>query len=300
MNTKQLQYVLQLTKSGSFSQAAQELCVSQPALSKQIQSLEKELGVRLFNRDASGLMLTAAGEQFVWQAKELVYRQEQLERSMERFRTGQDGRLVIGVSPFRSLYLLPEVLKRVKDRFAGIRIDLHECTSGVLRREVAEGKYDFAIVNLPVDQSVLDVTPIEADTLVLAVPKRFLPLLPAAQDEELPQIDLADCEKLPFVVISPAQEMRKLFDRLCAYADIHPNIAMEVVGITTAWAMTRAGIGATLLPLQFVKNEVFDIDVALFTIKGNLYTRQPVIVTRRDQSLSESAKYAIELLTGTE
>lgn len=64
--------------------------------------------------------------------------------------------------------------------------------------------------------------------------------------------------------------------------------------------MTRAGIGATLLPLQFVKNEIFNIDVALFTIKGNLYTRQPVIVTRRAQPLSESAKYAIELLTGKE
>jgi len=298
MNSKQLQYVIQLSKSRNFSQAAQVLQLSQPALSKQIMSLEKELGVKLFDRDSTPLTLTPAGEEFVRSAQELIYKEEQLNRTMERYRSGQAGRLVIGISPFRSLYLLPEVLKKVKQRFPGVQIDLHEYASGILRKDAAEGKYDFAIVNLPVNESVLDATPIEQDTLVLAVPKQLLHLLPSVPEGDLSQIDLADCKDLPFIVISQAQEMRKLFNRLCARAEIHPGIAMEVVGVTTAWAMMRAGIGATLLPLQFVKNEIFDVDVALFTIKDNIYTRQPVIVVRRGQRLSESAQYAIDLLTG--
>lgn len=298
MNAKQLQYVIELSKTRNFSQAAQVLQVSQPALSKQILALEKELGVKLFDRETNPLTLTPAGEVFVREARELVYKQEQLSRSMERYRTGQEGRLVIGVSPFRSLYLLPEVLKKVKDRFPGIQIDLHEYASNILRREAAEGKYDFALVNLPVDESVLEATAIEPDTLVLAVPKAMLPLLPTVPEGELPQLRLADCKKLPFVVVSQSQELRRLFNRLCALGDVHPDIAMEVVGVTTAWAMTRAGIGATLLPLQFVKNEVFDIDVALFTIADNIYIRQPAIVMRRGQQISECAQYAIDLLTG--
>ncbi len=296
MNSKQLQYVIQLSKSRSFSCAARELNLSQPALSKQILSLEKELGVKLFDRESTPLKLTPAGESFVRDARQLVYKEEQLIRSMERYRTGQEGRLVIGISPFRSLYLLPDVMKKVKQQYPGIQIELHEYASSILRREVAEGKYDFAVVNLPVDESVLDVVPIEADTLVLAVPKKYLPLLPKIPEGDLPEIDLADCKALPFVVVSQSQEMRRLFNRLCARADIHPNIAMEVVGVTTAWAMTRKEIGATLLPLQFVKNEIFDIDVALFTIKDNAYIRQPAIVSRRGQKPTECAKYAMELL----
>ena len=170
MNPKQLQYVIELSKTRNFSQAAQALQVSQPALSKQILALEKDLGVKLFDRETNPMTLTPAGEVFVRDARELVYKQEQLSRCMERYRTGQEGRLAIGISPFRSLYLLPEVLKKVRDRFPGIQIDLHEYASGILRREAAEGKYDFAVVNLPVDESVLDATPIEPDTLVLAVP----------------------------------------------------------------------------------------------------------------------------------
>lgn len=295
MNSKQLQYVIRLSKVRNFSQAAQQLNMSQPALSKQILSLEKELGVKLFDRDSSPLTLTPAGEVFVRDAQELIYKEEQLSRTMERYRSGQAGRLVIGISPFRSVYLLPEVLKKVKEKFPGVQIDLHEYASGILRKEAAEGKYDFAIINLPVNESLLDVTPIEQDTLVLAVPKQLLSMLPAGVNGE---IDLADCEKLPFIVVSQTQELRKLFHRLCDRAEIHPNITMEVVGVTTAWAMMRAGIGATLLPLQFIKNEVFDVDVALFTLKGNMYTRQPVVVVRRGQKLSDCAQYAIDLLTG--
>jgi DNA-binding transcriptional LysR family regulator len=74
---------------------------------------------------------------------------------------------------------------------------------------------------------------------------------------------------------------------------------MEVVGLTSAWAMARAGIGATILPLQFVDSDSFDKNVKLFSIKDNTFTRQPAIVTRRGQYLPEYAKYAISLLTGT-
>ena len=220
-------------------------------------------------------------------------------RSLERYKSGEKGRLTIGISPFRSLYLGPKLVKAIKKRFPGVQICLHETNSTQIRKEIAEGKYDFAIANLPVDESVLDVMPLNPDTLVLAVPSKMLPLLAELTDDsDLAEISFSSCRDLPFIVVSPAQEMRQLFDKLCAKAGFHPSIAMEVNGVTTAWAMAAAGIGATLLPLQFAREETFaKEDIALFRLEDELFQRQPAIITRRGQYISEYAAYAIQFLT---
>lgn len=298
MNARQLQYAILLSQQLSFSQVAEQLNISQPALSKQILSLEQELGVKLFDRSSSPLSLTPAGAFFVEEAKLLLHRQTQLLHSMERFRSGEEGRLVIGITPFRSLYLIPDVVRQVQQKYPGIQIVLHESGSDRLRKEAIEGKFDFAVVNLPVDESVLDVTPLEPDVLVLAVPAAMAASLPACTSgDPCPELDFSLCRDLPFVVVGQSQDMRQLFDRLCARACIHPHIAAEVVGITTAWAMANAGIGAALLPLQFVRSRFFDKNLVLYRVKDTEYVRRPAVIVRHGQHLPEYARYAIELLT---
>ncbi len=294
MNSRQLQYAIMLADVRNFSLLAEKLNITQPALSKQIQSLEKDLGVKLFDRSTTPLELTPAGEFFILKAEELLYEEEQLLQALGRFRTGEEGRLLIGISPFRCTYLIPDVVKKIRDRFPGVQVVLHEAGSDALRKEAAEGKFDFAIVNLPVDDSVLEVTPIQQDTLVLAVPKTLCAQLSDSQKKEL---DLAACQNLPFVVVGKNQEMRRLFDKLCAGAGFHPHIASEVVGLNTAWALAHAGVGATLLPLQFVSHANFDDNLCVFKLKDTVSQRQPVIVRRRGQYLSDYARFAIEILT---
>lgn len=297
MNQKQLQYAIKLSETLNISHVAEQLNISQPALSKQILSLENELGLRLFDRSCIPMKLTPAGEYFFKEAQKIMYEQEQLVRSMEKFKSGEIGRLVIGISPFRSLYLMPFLANKINEKFPGIQIFLNEVGSDVLRKDVADGKYDFAIVNLPVNESVLETIPLEADTLVLAVPNQMMHHLPFDNSDNLTEIDFADCRDLPFISVGQSQELRLLFENLCAQANITPKIFMEVVGITTAWAMANAGLGATLLPLQFIKGTEFNSNVTLFKIKDNNFLRQPAIVTRKGQYLSDYAKYAIKILT---
>lgn len=296
MNSRQLQYAIVLSQVLSFSQAADQLNMSQPALSKQILNLEAELGVKLFDRSASPLTLTPAGSHFIQEARDLLYKEDQLLRSMDRFKSGESGQLTIGITPFRSSYLIPDIVKKIRDRFPGIQVKLHEAGSDILRKEAAEGKYDFAVVNLPVDESVFDIIPLEKDRLALAVPQELMHLLP--ENAAANPIPFRECSKLPFVVVGQNQEMRRLFDKLCTAADFHPIIAVEAVSLTTAWAIARAGTAATILPLQFVNNEKNHNQLQIIQLQDAVYTRQPVIATRRGQYLSESAKYAFRLLAG--
>ena len=294
MNTRQMQYVVELAKDRNMSQTAERLGITQPALSKHILSLEKELGVKLFDRSTSPMSLTAAGEHFVLRAQELLYSEEQMLRSLEAYKSGESGRLVIGISPFRSQYMIPYVVRRVREQYPHVEVVLHEPASDQLRREAAEGKYDFAVVNLPVDETVLDVIPLEADRMVLAVPTAMAAGLP---DAEKP-LDLAVCAHLPFVTVGQPLEMRRQFDAACTAAHFRPQIAAQVGGLSTAGALCRAGVGATLLPLQFVRHSGDNWDnVVLYTLQQTLQTRQPVIVTRRGQYVSPYAEYAIRLLT---
>ena len=293
LNARQLQYAVMLSQDLNISQTAERLGLSQPALSKQILNLENELGVKLFDRNHVPMVLTPAGEYFIRKAKSMLYEQEQLVKAMDQFKSGENGRLDIGVTPFRSVYLMPEIVRAVKEKYAGVQVVLHEANSATLRKNAAEGKYDFAVVNLPVDDSLLNVIPLEPDVLVLAVPNNLLNRIPNATEKG---IDFKDCENLPFVVVGESQEMRQLFEKLCAQAEIQPAIAAEVVGVTTAWAMAQAGVGATLLPYQFVKKGNFDNNLMLVPIHDNAYKRQPAIVFRRGQYVSEYAEFAVRLL----
>lgn len=298
MNSKQLQYAIELASTCNFSKASDNLNISQPALSKQILSLENELGVKLFERNCSPLRLTAAGEDFIKKAKELVYKEQQLRHSMDVFRSGKRGKIKIGVSPFRALYLIPDIAKQLSKRYPDIEIKISDTNSETIRKELSEGKLDFAIVNLPVDENIFEYTPIESDILVLAVPNQMLPLIKDAPEKEYDEISFPLCEKLPFIVVDETKEMRQLFDGLCEAADFEPKIKMEVVGLTLVWAMVQSGVGAAVLPLQLVEeSSPLKNNVALFKIRNNTYRRQPVIITRRGQYLSEYAKYAIELLS---
>lgn len=294
MNTKQITYALELYRTLSFSQVAEKLGISQPALSKQILGLEGELGVKLFDRSTTPLSVTSAGEIFFREAEKLLSQEDLIIKTMEEFSSGKRGSLTIGISPFRSLYLIPEVAKKFKEKYPDIQLVLKEASSDILKKEAAEGKYDFAVVNLPVDETLLDVVPIEADKLVLAMPKNLAEKISAGKERK--ELSLADCKDIPFVTVGQTQEMRCLFDKGCAAAGIVPEIAMEVVGLSTAFAMCKAGLGATLLPLQFIKSTDFS-GVSLYSLKHNLYSRQPAIVTKKGQYISEYAKYFIKLLS---
>jgi len=279
MNSRQLYYAVQLSEVGSFSKLAEALNVSQPALSKQILSLEKELGVKLFKRANTFVSPTPAGVHFVREAKEILYKEDQLIKSMAQYKQGDKGELVIGVTPFRSSYLMPSLI-------------LVEEGSELLRHDAAEGKFDFAVVNLPVDDSVLEVTPLEPDRLVLVVPNTLC----EKHNLKGKNISFAKCTSLPFVVVSATQEMRILFDRLCVSLSVNPKICAEVTGLVTALEIANSGVAATLLPKQFVNSRNQQDNLTLFELTDNTSLRQPAVVRKKGQFKSKYAEYAIELL----
>lgn len=295
MNSRQLQYALVLAQTRNFSLAAQKLDMSQPALSKQIIALENEIGIKLFDRGTNPLALTAAGEFFIEKSRKLLFEEDVLLKTLEKYKSGERGKLVIGAVPFRSSYMMPKLIKNIKEKFPNVQVELHEYGLSVLREGLLKGEYDFAIMNLPVNEPEFEAIPLTPDTLVLAVPEELKTYMETWEKDEID--DLSPAKNLPFVTVGKEQEMRKLFDVLCAQANIEPDIYATVTGVATAWEVVKSGVAATIIPKQFVLAKGDYSKVKLFEIKNTPYTRQSAVVLRRGQFVSEYAKYAIEELT---
>lgn len=297
MNFRQLQYAVVLSQNLNISLAAEQLQISQPALSKQILSLEKELGVTLFDRNTAPLTLTPAGENFIKEAGEILRREAKIKSSMAEYRQGDRGRLVIGISPFRATYFLSDIILQLQKKYKGLEIVLNETNSTQLQKDAIEGHSDITVMNLPVDEALLDVIPLSPEPLVLVLPKCFAQGVETLKERVL---DLADCKDIPFIVLSKTQELRQLFEKICINSGITPNMTTEVVGITTAFSLAKAGVGATILPRRFVEGQQTDKNILVFDLKNTATVRQPAIVMRKECCLSKYAESAIELITARE
>ncbi len=295
MNSRQLQYAIILSETRNFSNAAQRLGMSQPAFSKHIIALEEELGVKLFERNTSPLSLTAAGEFFIKKARELLLSEESVIEAMDRYKEGEKGKIVIGIAPFRSLYIMPRLIAAMKERFPEIMVSLIEKPLAELKKDLLDGEMDFAIMNMPVTEPELHAVSLPKDTLVMAIPKKMLCLIDGNETPKRIK-NLSKCAKVPFVTVGEQQEMRKLFEKLCAVSDINPEIYASVNGVTTAWEIVKAGLAATLVPRQFAQKEAAIYDIELIEIQQKIYVRQPAVVTREGQVISEHIAFATEVI----
>lgn len=294
MNSRQMQYAVVLSETKNFSTAAEKLNISQPALSKQIIALENELDIRLFDRSTNPLTLTPAGEFFMQRAQKLLFEEDVLLKTMEKYKSGERGKLVVGAVPFRSSYMMPALIKKIKDKFPHLQIELREYGLSILKEELLGGDYDFAIMNLPINEPEFETIPLEKDILVLAVPEKYESLVKTNKRGSIK--DLSTVENIPFVTVGKEQEMRKLFDALCIEGNIEPNIYATVTGVATAWEVVKNGEAATIIPKQFAEARGDYSGVKFFEIENIPYIRQPAVVTRKGQFVSEYAKYAIENL----
>ena len=167
---RQLQYLKLLAHHGSFSRAAEAAHVTQPTLSAGIQELEKILGAAMVDRNRSGVILTAAGEEVVSRGAAILAQTEDLVREARGAGEPLCGRFRLGVIPTVAPFILPAALPRLRERYPQLRLFLREDLTHRLVADVKSGTLDAALIALPYDMTGLDWTHVEDDELMAAFP----------------------------------------------------------------------------------------------------------------------------------
>lgn len=170
MELYQLRTFYQVALNRSFSRAATAVSLTQPAVSRQIEALERELGITLFNRRGRQVELTEAGRRFHDYAERILSLADQAARAMNEIRDLREGRVTLAASTTPGNYLLPQLIARFRKRHPGIEVHMDVMPSREVARAVLEGRADVGILAGPVPSSALQVAPFQEDELVLIVP----------------------------------------------------------------------------------------------------------------------------------
>ncbi|WII73645.1 hydrogen peroxide-inducible genes activator [Bdellovibrio sp. 22V] len=151
MTLTQLEYILAVADTGSFSQAARQCHVTQPTLSMQIQKLEEELGIVIFDRTKQPIKATSVGEEILHQARLVVRGSQHIREIVDDAKGSLKGELRIGIIPTLAPYLLPLFLKRMKDAYKNLHLTFEELQTETMVEKIRTHSLDLGIVVTPID-----------------------------------------------------------------------------------------------------------------------------------------------------
>lgn len=239
MELDQLRYFLRVAQRQSFTRAAEDLAISQPALSRSIQKLEEELGQPVFERKSRSVALTDAGTLLQARAQQVLTIVE--DTKAEITDDGQSGRVRVGAIPTIAPYFLPEVLRRFAHEFPKATVVVQENTTDALLHSCTQGEVDLAILAMPVSAKYLEVEQLFQEELLLVLPPDH-PLV------EKDKIRLSDVEAYPFVLLGEAHCLAENIMSFCRQRSFQPVAVERTSQLAMVQELVSLSHGVSMVP----------------------------------------------------
>jgi DNA-binding transcriptional LysR family regulator len=170
LNLDQLRALLEVVERGSFSAAARQLNLTQPAISLQIRELERRFGVQLIERLGKQAHATVPGRALVETAQRIFHECENADAAMRRFCDGWIGHVRVGTTLSTMTYRLPPILRRLRLDYPGVELAVANGPTQKSVEGILQNKIDLALVNLPVENKQLRITPLCVESMVAIFP----------------------------------------------------------------------------------------------------------------------------------
>lgn len=275
MELHQLRCFVMVAEELHFGRAAKRMFMTQPPLSRQIQLLERSLGVQLLDRGNRQVRLTVAGQHFLRDAQHLLAYTEQASNAARRLASGEAGQLVLGFTAVSGYNMIPELLRQAGDALPEVGFELHEMVSGSQTEALIARMIDIGFVRrvdpLPELKSYL----VRREPLLVVMPQSHA----LAARESLSITDLAH---QPFVMYSP-KEGRYFYDcivGLFTNAGVTPRYLYYLEQTHSILGLVRAGLGMAIVPAS--ARELFAGQLVFRPLQGVVPTADMFMVLRDD------------------
>ena len=290
MDLRQLEYFRRVAERRNISIAAAELNITQPSLTKSIKLLEKELGVRLFDRLARGVELTDYGRTLLRHAEAVHVQMTDATSELAAQRSGSFGAVSVGAGPAWLRRHLPLAVARTVARYPGIRVKIGGGFDEELFRSLRRGEFDFVVAELPDDRRGLEVRPLASDELGVCCRAGH----PLAGRRRLAARDLL---AYPWVLLPRTTRAQRRLAALFAAQDLAPpQTVVETSSHAFLLNMVRHSDALT-----FTVSRTVDIEEGAGLVMLNVprlkVRREAGVVLRRGSWLSPAAEHLIASLT---
>ena len=310
MNFRQFKYVITIAECKSFSKAASKLFISQPSLSQYVQTLEKQLGVKLFDRTTTPMNLTPAGKLYVETARQILKLGEQLTSQLSDMATLMEGKITIGASPYRCKYIIPKILQLFQKKYPKVSVMLIEKGRAEVQELLMKGSIDICLTNAPLQEGAFEYHSLITEEVLLALPQGYeiKELYQEKEDRiksinttftineqrpptllQAPSISLQKLKNAPFVLLESDQSLHKTALDICALVGFKPKVVLTNRSFEAALAMVNAGIGITFIPDTLAKYGLYKDNYTYCSIAGLYPTRKVLIAYRKGRYLPKAA-----------
>jgi LysR family carnitine catabolism transcriptional activator len=248
MEFRQVEYALAVAEVGSFTRAAESLHVTQPSLSAGIAGLERELGIRLFDRIGRRVALSSAGEAFLEPARQLIRDARNVRASVASVRGLQSGHLDVVALPTLAVDPLVQLIGAFRRLYPGVVVRVFEPESAdEVLRLVRSGPAEIGFAELPVPEAGLVVTPLFVQEIVAVWPPGTT--LPSGAK----RYALRRLAGVPIVTTPAGTSTRRLIDEAFSAIGVEPTLAVETGQREAILPLVAAGAGTTFLPEAVVR-----------------------------------------------
>ncbi|NYE57689.1 LysR family transcriptional regulator [Carboxydothermus ferrireducens] len=295
MNLYQFELFCQIAKVRSFTKAAKLMHLTQPAISAQVQAMENFYGTKLFERSATGVKLTPAGELVYKYAQHFLAEHEKLEREIDNLLGTNAQTIVIGASSTIGNFALPCNVWSFKEKYPEANIRIEVDNSKKVIDMVMEDKVDFGLAEGPeFTHPDLEVKKVgESQVVIITSPE--LPL--ARQDS----ITVEELKKLPLIMREPGSSVREVFFDAIKKAGVPAkelNIVLELGSFQGVLEAVKKGHGVSISCLEAIKKEFHRKELHYLTLKDMELIMPFLLVYRKDRAFSPLAKRFLRFIIG--
>lgn len=285
----QLKVFRAVARHESFSRAAEELYISQPAVSGHVRELERLYGTELFEQVGRRVRLTEAGRLLEEYADRLLALVEESRRAIDELKGLERGHLAVGASTIPGTYFLPEALGCFKARHPQVEVELRMGDTHQVLGMVRRGEVELAVVGELREDDGLCRRPYRSDELVLVVS-------PGHHWAREGLRGTAELESEPFILRERGSSTRENAEALLRRAGLAPRVAMEWESTEAIKKAVQAGLGVSILSDRAVELEVAHGLLALVPHPALQCRRQFYVVSYQDRRLSPAARAFAALL----
>ena len=286
----QLRDIVAVAERGSLRAAARHLAVAQPALTRSVRDLERELGAPLFERRARGMILTAMGAAFVRRANAVLSEVRRAREEVEQLHGGTRGEVVAGLSMVALIALLPKALSLFRTRYPHVQLHLIEGWYPTLENALKDGSMDFYIGPEPVQTPPSDlVQDLLFENVRIVLARKGHPLSHARSLRQLIDAEWATTS----VTFKAEEEFSELFSRFDLPA---PKLALRSQSALTLMSSLAASDLLAMVPIQWIQSPWVGDQLARIPIRETLRAPSIVTIRRAGLPLTPAAEHLLDLM----